>query len=134
MTDNLTPEQRSFCMSRVKSRDTGLERLVRAGLRKQKLRFGIYANRLPGKPDIILPSAKLAVFIDGDFWHGYRFPQWRRRVPRFWKVKIDKNRRRDTKNFAKLRRMGWRVVRVWQHQIERDLNSCIERILAAATN
>jgi DNA mismatch endonuclease (patch repair protein) len=131
MVDNLTPEQRSYCMSRVKGKDTGLERQVRAALRLEGLRFRIYAKALPGKPDVVFPLSKVAVFIDGDFWHGYRFPQWKRKVSSFWQVKIDKSRRRDRKNFAKLRRMGWRVVRIWQHELEKDLASCIRRITSA---
>jgi DNA mismatch endonuclease (patch repair protein) len=131
MADNLTPEQRSFCMSRVRGRDTGLEKLVRAELHKRRLKFRTYANGLPGKPDVVFPPSKVAVFIDGDFWHGYRFPTWQKKVSRFWRLKIGKNRARDRRNFAKLRRMGWRVVRLWQHQIKRDLDSSVVRIVSA---
>lgn len=132
MTDNLTPEQRSYCMSRVRGKDTGLEKTVRAELRRRGLKFRVYASGLPGKPDIAFRPSKVAVFIDGDFWHGYRFPQWRPKISSFWQVKIDKNRRRDRKNFAKLRRMGWRVLRLWQHELEKDFASCIRRITTAA--
>lgn len=131
MTDNLTPSQRSFCMSRVKGRDTGPERLVRAALRRKGLRFGMYPKNLPGKPDIVFRRQKVAVFIDGDFWHGFRFPQWRQKVSAFWNVKIEKTRQRDRRNFARLRRMGWKVVRIWQHQLEADLESSVIRITEA---
>ncbi len=129
--DNLTREQRSYCMSRVRSRDTGLERLVRAELRRQGLRFTTHAKALPGRPDIVFAAARVAVFVDGDFWHGYRFPVWRDKLPPFWRAKIAANRARDTKNFRKLRRIGWTVVRVWQHACRRDLDAVLRRVVAA---
>lgn len=131
MVDNLTPAQRSYCMSRVKGRDTGPEKMVRAALRRKGIRFAKYPKNLPGKPDIVFRKQKVAVFIDGDFWHGFRFPQWRQKVSDFWKVKIEKTRQRDRRNFARLRRMGWKVVRIWQHQLEADLESSIDRITEA---
>ncbi len=134
MTDNLTPEQRKHCMSRVRSKDTNIEKLVRSGLHKRGLRFRKHVKHLPGKPDIVFPSAGLAVFIDGDFWHGYRFPAWRKTLSPFWRKKIAGNRDRDAKNFRKLRRMGWRVIRLWQHEIERDLDRCISRIETLVTS
>jgi len=88
-------------------------------------------KELPGKPDIVFPRAKIAVFVDGDFWHGYRFPTWEHKLSQFWKDKIRKNRERDKRNFAKLRRMGWRVIRVWQHSIEADLDGVVQRICEA---
>ena len=73
MSDNLTPTQRSYCMSRVKGKDTSIERLVRSELHKRGFRFRKHVKTLPGKPDIVFPKAKVAVFVDGDFWHGYDF-------------------------------------------------------------
>lgn len=131
MPDNLQPFQRSYCMSRVRNRDTDLEREVRSTLHKRHLRFRKHRKDLPGKPDIVFPNAKVAVFIDGDFWHGYRYPAWKDKVSEFWQVKIEKNRKRDQDNFRKLRRMGWRPIRIWQHDIKRDLDACVERIVSA---
>lgn len=131
MKDPLTPAQRSYCMSRVRSKDTGLEKLVRSELHRRGLRFRKHVRNLPGKPDIVFPSARLVVFVDGDFWHGYRFPAWKDALPPFWRDKIGANRRRDRRNFRKLRQMGWRVIRLWQHEVERDLESCIDRIITA---
>ncbi len=71
------------------------------------------------------------VFIDGDFWHGWRFPAWEQKLPEFWKAKIGRNRSRDQLNFRRLRRAGWKVIRVWEHQIERQLEHTIRRILDA---
>lgn len=131
MADNLTPEQRSYCMSRVKGKDTGLERIVRSGLHKRGLRFRKHVTELPGKPDIVFSRAKVVVFIDGDFWHGYRLPTWEHTVSDFWKKKIGKNRERDKKNHRKLKEMGWTVIRIWQHDLNRDFDGCIEKIVSA---
>jgi DNA mismatch endonuclease (patch repair protein) len=127
--DNLTREQRSYCMSRVKNRDTGLERRVRAELRKNGLRFTTHVKALPGRPDIVFTAARVAVFVDGDFWHGYRFPLWKDSLPSFWQHKIATNRDRDKRNFRRLRRMGWTIVRVWQHASRSDMDRVIARIV-----
>jgi DNA mismatch endonuclease, patch repair protein len=118
-------------MSRVKGKDTGLEKLVRTGLHRRGLRFRKHVRELPGKPDVVFPKAKVAVFIDGDFWHGYRFPLWKSQLPDFWKTKIERTRERDQRNFRKLRRMGWRVIRIWQHEIQGDLGACLDEISKA---
>jgi DNA mismatch endonuclease (patch repair protein) len=115
-------------MSRVKNRDTDIERLVRSELHRRGYRFRKHLRALPGTPDIVFPKPKVVVFIDGDFWHGYRFPQWEFTLSDFWRKKIRKNRDRDRKNFAKLRQMGWRVIRLWKHQVKRDLDGCVIRV------
>lgn len=129
MPDNLTKDQRSYSMSRVKNKDTDIEKLVQSELAKRGLAFQTHLRQLPGSPDIVFPGAKLAVFVDGDFWHGYRFPAWQDKVSDFWREKISINRRRDRKNFRRLRRMGWTVIRIWQHQVEHCLDRSIQRIL-----
>lgn len=134
MPDNLTPEQRSYCMSRIKGKDTGLEMRVRSELHRRGFRFRKHVKELPGKPDVVFTKAKVAVFIDGDFWHGYRFPAWEHKVSDFWKQKINKNRERDRRNHRKLKEMGWTVIRLWQHDLERDFQECIERIIAAVND
>lgn len=131
MSDNLTPEQRSYCMSRVKGKDTGLEKKVRSELHRRGLRFRKHVKDLPGRPDVVFPGAKVAVFIDGDFWHGYRFPEWEQKLSAFWREKIKKNMERDARNFRDLRGMGWHVIRLWQHEIEEDLEACIAKIITA---
>jgi DNA mismatch endonuclease (patch repair protein) len=119
-------------MSRVKNRDTGLERRLRSALHSRGLRFRKHVASLPGRPDLVIARVRLAVFIDGDFWHGYRFPSWEHTLPDFWRQKISLNRARDRRNFRKLRRAGWKVLRLWQHEIERDLPGCVLRVLSAA--
>lgn len=130
MVDNLTITQRSYCMSRVKGKDTGLERVVRSELHKRGYRFRKHVKGLPGRPDIVFVKAKAVVFLDGDFWHGFRFPVWEQDLPKFWQAKIGETRKRDNRNFAKLRRMGWRVMRIWEHSIEKDLDGVVGKICA----
>ena len=131
MTDNLTPEQRSYCMSRIKGKDTGLETRVRSELHRRGFRFRKHLKELPGKPDVVFTKAKVAVFIDGDFWHGYRFPAWEHKVSSFWKTKISKTIKRDTKNHCRLQEMGWMVIRLWQHDLEDDYEASIRKIESA---
>jgi len=128
MTDNLTPRQRKFCMTRVKGKDTSIEKQIRSELHRLGYRFYKHSKSLPGKPDIVFPRKKIAVFIDGDFWHGYRFPQWQNNISDFWREKIGQTRIRDRRNFSRLRNRGWHVIRIWQHEIERDLSKCIKKI------
>ena len=129
--DNLTPKQRSYCMSRVKGKDTSIEVSVRSELHRRGFRFRKHVKDLPGKPDVVFPRSKVVVFIDGDFWHGYRFPAWKHEVSDFWMKKISKNRERDNKNHRKLRNMGWIVIRLWQHDLERNFEGSIDRIISS---
>ena len=128
MTDNMSREQRSRTMSRIRSRDTQVELALRRLLFARGLRFRLYANTLPGRPDIVFPGPKVAVFVDGDFWHGWRFERWAHKLAPKWKRKISGNRDRDAKSAAALRRAGWKVVRVWEHQIETDPEGCADRV------
>jgi DNA mismatch endonuclease (patch repair protein) len=118
-------------MSRIKGKDTGLETRVRSELHKRGFRFRKHLKELPGKPDVVFTKAKVAVFIDGDFWHGYRFSTWEHKVSDFWKTKISKNRERDAKNHRRLRNMGWTVIRLWQHDLERDFEASIGKVVSA---
>jgi len=131
MPDNLSREQRSYCMSRVRNRDTDLEQKMRSKLHKLGYRFRKHVKTLPGTPDIVFPSPKVVVFLDGDFWHGYRFPAWIDKVSPFWRKKIGLNRDRDQKNFRNLRNSGWKVMRIWQHEIKKDPKGCVNRIIEA---
>ncbi len=124
MTDVMTPQQRSRCMSRIRGRDTKPERLLRSCLWSNGLRYRL-RYPITGKPDIVFPSAKLAVFVDGCFWHGcpvHGTQPKNREV--FWKEKILRNKKRDTEVNKKLRSEGWIVKRYWEHQI----NQCVEQI------
>ncbi len=116
-------------MSKIRSKNTSLEIMVFGGLKKRGLKFKKHYKMIRGTPDLAFPEKKLAVFVDGDFWHGYRFPAWRDKVPRvYWRKKIEANRRRDKNTFAALRRQGWSVIRIWGHEISRDADAVFNKI------
>jgi len=117
--DVMTVAQRSACMSRIRGKDTGPERFMLALLSEVGLTPETHAKDLPGRPDFVLRDQRVAIFVDGDFWHGWRFPAWRHKLAPFWEVKISANRTRDSRNHARLRRAGWSVVRIWEHQIKK---------------
>lgn len=127
----MSPEKRSALMSRIRGRGTGPEKTIIEALREKKEDFDTHAKDLPGRPDVVFREVKLAVFIDGSFWHGWRFPLWEGKLSPKWREKIAANRARDQRNFRKLRRQGWKVVRVWEHQVERNSEACVDRILVA---
>ncbi len=127
-------------MARVKSRDTAPEKILRRALRKAGFRFRTCDPKLPGKPDIVIPSRRLIVFVDGDFWHGR---QWRTRQHaslegqftksqsrEYWLTKIRRNMARDLKHTDSLLSSGWKVARFWETDVNRDPDGCI----AALTN
>jgi DNA mismatch endonuclease, patch repair protein len=131
--DSLTKAQRSERMSRVRQRGTDLERRLRSALRAKGLRYR--ANvRLPGTPDIAIGQGKIAVFVDGCFWHGCpqhgTMPKTNRT---FWQKKISRNRERDREVDAALHNLGWTAVRVWQHDIKASVGGVVDKlsILAA---
>ena len=128
MADNLTREQRSRTMAAVKGKDTSLEQRLDAAFSQRRWRYQRNVPTLPGKPDFVFERQRLIVFVDGDFWHGWRFPLWEAKLPDYWRQKIARNRRRDRRNFRRLRREGWRVLRLWEHQVNGDLEAAIERI------
>lgn len=130
MADNLTSKQRSYTMSRIRSTDTSPELIIRRLLHARGLRFRKHKSDLPGKPDLVFCAARVVVFIDGDFWHGWRFQKWGHKLAPYWKTKIEGNRTRDQRNFRRLRRAGWEVIRVWEHQVKNDPESLIEHIEA----
>lgn len=128
--DNLTPEQRSRTMSLIRSRDTIPELTIRRLVHARGLRFRKHASWLPGRPDLVFRGSRVAVFVDGDFWHGWQFALWRHKLAPYWKDKITRNRRRDARNFRTLRAQGWVVLRIWEHAIEADPIACVDRIEA----
>jgi len=131
MPDNLTIEQRRHTMSRIRSKDTQPELTVRRLAHARGMRFQKHKDGLPGRPDLVFTRAKVVVFVDGDFWHGWQFPRWRAKLAPYWRNKIEGNRRRDRRNFQSLRRRGWQVLRIWEHDVRRDPASCIDRIESA---
>ena len=126
MTDIFTPKKRSWVMSRIRSRDTKIEKKTASLLRKNKLHYRRFP-KLFGSPDFIVEK-KILVFCDGDFWHGYRYAKKKKPPKKFWRDKIERNMERDRKVSRKLRADGWPVVRLWEHSIEKNPRSCLRRI------
>jgi DNA mismatch endonuclease, patch repair protein len=116
MSDHMTREQRSRAMRRVKLKSGPLERLVQSELRAMGIRYSCNDRSLPGSPDIVLSRHRVAIFVDGNFWHGWRLPAWEHKLSDFWRNKLRANRARDQRNFRRLKRRGWKVCRIWEHQ------------------
>lgn len=115
----------SLAKQRNVARNTVPELLLRSALWRRGIRYRLHANHLPGKPDIIFPRQQLAIFCDGDFWHGRDWAVRRGKLARgsnapYWVAKIDANIARDRRSRARLRRLGWRIVRLWETDIKRD--------------
>ncbi len=115
--DVVDPEKRSRMMSGIKSRDTKPEIIVRKALFAAGFRFRLHRSGLPGKPDIVLPGRRIAVFVHGCFWHMHegcknaKLPSTR---PEFWREKLGRNVERDRENVDALLELGWRVLVVWE--------------------
>lgn len=122
-----TKEQRSYNMSRVKSKNTRPEKILFSEFKKAGYKFKKHFN-LHGKPDMVFPRYKIAVFIDGEFWHGKDFTEWEQRISDFWRKKIGDNIKRDRSNDRKLRKTGWHVVHVWGRRLMRNPHLTLHRI------
>lgn len=134
MADKFTPETRSYIMSRIRQKNTKPELSLFKELRKRKVYFQKHYKRIIGTPDIALPSKKLAVFVDGDFWHGYHYSKWKSRLnSEYWENKIERNIQRDKETFSTLRKKGWKTLRIWEHDIQDDLPGSVSKILAFLT-
>lgn len=130
MADVFSREKRSWLMGRVKGRDTKPEVLVRSMIHRMGFRFRLHRKDLPGKPDIVLPKYKKAVFIHGCFWHGHKGCSRAARPTSnvdFWNRKIDGNIKRDANAQKELRGMGWKILVIWQCRI-RDMAALQKRL------
>lgn len=133
MADVLSKEQRSKNMRNIKSKDTKIEIILRKALWEKGIRYRKNYVALPGKPDIVLTKYKIAIFCDGEFFHG---KDWEVLKPKlqnsnngdFWIEKISRNRKRDEEVDKKLSFMGWTVIRFWGDEIKRDIDTCIKVI------
>lgn len=124
MADVHTPEQRSYNMSRIHSKNTKPEELVRKFLFSQGFRYRKNDAKLPGKPDIVLPKYKAVIFVNGCFWHGHegcRYFVWPKNNAEFWKEKITGNIQRDKHNHQLLANQGWRVIEIWECQLMKSV-------------
>lgn len=132
MVDTLTKEQRSYCMSKIRSKNTKPELLLRRRLFKKGYRYRINYKNLPGTPDIVFIKQKVAIFIDGDFWHGRDFKKRKHTYNRYWLNKINGNMERDKRVDKELVRKGWKVLRIWGKDLAKDPDRSvieIERVL-----
>lgn len=122
MPDIFEPEKRSEVMRLIKSKNSKAELYVFRELRRRGIYFQKHYKRAPGTPDLALPRKKLAVFIDGDFWHGRTFEALKVRRPDpedFWVKKVQRNMNRDARQEVELSAMGWKILRVWDSDLNR---------------
>lgn len=130
MADNLSPSDRSKLMARVRVKDTAPELQLRRGLYAAGVRgWRCHPKRVPGKPDLAWVGRRVAVFVDGAFWHGHP-DYYRGQSGKFWDEKIARNRARDERVNAELSAAGWTVIRIWDFEIAQSLDGAIERIRA----
>lgn len=129
MVDVLTEEQRKKNMSMIRGKNTRPEIKLRKHLYSSGIRGYRIHYTLPGKPDIVFPKYKIAIFIDGCFWHKcplcFKEPDTRKD---FWMAKIEKNVERDRKVNSELEEKGWKVIRIWEHDIRKNPESVIQKI------
>lgn len=134
MADDLTPEQRRKNMQAIRSRDTGIEKALRKALWKKGIRYRKNYKKAVGKPDIAITKLRIAVFCDSDYWHGYDWENRNQRIKSnrdYWIPKIERNMERDRQVTEALQAEGWVVLRFWEWQIKRHLDSCVETVLSS---
>jgi DNA mismatch endonuclease (patch repair protein) len=117
-------------MSRIHGTDTGPELILARFLKRHGVYFARYAKDLPGKPDIVFRRCRLAVFVDGEFWHGHEYLKWKDGLSPFWRTKIEQNMARDRAVDKRLKSMDWLPVHVWGRQILRNAEKSGRRILS----
>jgi DNA mismatch endonuclease, patch repair protein len=137
-TTNEVDRARSAQMALIRDRDTKPEMRVRRALHAAGLRYRLHAKGLPGKPDLVLPSRRIAVFVHGCFWHQHPDPSCRlARMPKsrleFWRPKLQGNRVRDEKQRRELEALGWRVVEVWECQTDASSLAALANTLKASS-
>lgn len=123
MVDSISKERRSWNMSRIRSKNTKPELIVRSLLHKRGFRFRLHVRDLPGKPDIVLPKYKTVIFVHGCFWHrhlgcgGATIPKSR---TEWWIEKLDGNVKRDLKIERDLKALGWKTIVIWECELENE--------------
>lgn len=129
-----TTLERSQRMSNIRSKDTQPEIILRKALWASGIRYRLNVKKLPGKPDIVIGKCKLAIFIDGEFWHGFNWEEKKLRIKAnedYWIPKIEKNMQRDMQNTADLEAIGYTVMRFWEQEVRKNLEGCVLKINAA---
>ncbi|NKI35115.1 DNA mismatch endonuclease Vsr [Wenzhouxiangella sp. XN79A] len=131
MVDNVERQTRSRMMATIGPKDTRPELVVRRGLHRLGFRFRLHPRKLPGRPDIVLPKYRVAIFVHGCFWHrhpGCRFATTPKTRAEFWKAKFEANVERDRRKQEQLEAAGWRVLTVWECALRHDPEVCIETL------
>lgn len=127
-----TTEQRSYNMSRIRSKGTKPELLLKKALWQAGVRYKTPKKPLQGKPDISLKKYKLVIFVDGAFWHGYDWGNRKHAIKsnrEFWIAKIERNMQRDQEVNAFYKSKGWTVIRFWDFEVKRELGICLKKVL-----
>lgn len=130
MADIYSPEKRSDIMSKVCSKNSKPERIVRSLVHKMGYRFRLHRKDLPGTPDLVFPKYKKVIFVNGCFWHshGCKKSKLPESNSEFWKEKIGKNVERDKMNYAELKKSGWAYLILWECEIKKDYDILVKRI------
>lgn len=126
----------SWMMSRIKGKDNHLEKAFRKALRREGIKgYRIDDRKVLGVPDVCFEGLRIAIFIDGDFWHGYEWDKNKGRLTQrnkvFWVTKIERNMARDFKVTYALQREGWTVLRFWEHEVREDVERCVKEVKKA---
>lgn len=139
MTDNLSPDDRAWCMSRIRSRDMKPELAVRSMVHRMGYRFRLHRRDLPGTPDLVLPRHRAVIFVHGCFWHWHPDPDCPiAGLPKsnlgYWRPKLSRTRARDVEHNEALTALGWRVLTVWECSLREPerVYAAVERFLRAA--
>ena len=132
MADDLTPEQRRRTMQAIKSKDTTIELALRKALWGKGIRYRKNCKTLIGKPDIAITKYKIAVFCDSEYWHGFDWENRNQKIKsnrEYWIPKIERNMARDKEVSEALEAEGWTVIRFWERQIRKELDSCVDEVV-----
>jgi DNA mismatch endonuclease, patch repair protein len=135
MTDVHSPRQRSYNMSRIRGKDTVPEKIVRSMLRAEGHRCRCHVSSLPGKPDIVLSGYRTAIFVHGCFWHrhkGCRYTTSPKSNRAFWEVKFARTVERDREHTRALKRLGWKVMVIWECSLRQKPATIQNRLAAIA--
>ncbi|MFD2554769.1 very short patch repair endonuclease [Sphingobacterium tabacisoli] len=126
-----TSKQRSYNMSRIKGKNSKPEMILRKALWSKNIRFRLHDKSLPGRPDIVIKKYKLAIFVDGEFWHGFDWKTNRERIKSnrlFWIPKIERNMQKDERVNRALRDMDYTVFRFWSQDVLKKLPMVLNQI------
>ena len=133
MTDNHTKEQRSYNMSRIRSKNSKPEVIVCKFLFSKGFRYRKNVKKLPGCPDIVLKKYKTVIFVNGCFWHKHDCPQfvWPKSNKDYWITKINRNMERDENNYSQLISNGWKVIIIWECELKKSVrDDRLEKLIA----